>query len=85
MGRVTCKAVKNGEVKRRGKPSIEFFIGNKPQYYCYGYIDAMTDEVLDTCRRCPDFVDKAQRDSEKAKGYGNCVTSVVIDETGGRR
>lgn len=83
MGRVVCKAVKNGEVKRRGKPSIEFFRGNKPQYYCHGYIDAMTDEALETCRRCPDFVDYAQKDLEKSIGYGKSFTSVVIDEIGG--
>lgn len=65
MATVICKAKKNGEVKRRGKPTIEFYKDEKPQYYCYGYIDATTDELIEDCKRCRDFVDRAQEDLEK--------------------
>lgn len=65
MATVTCKAKKKGIVKRRGKPTIEFYKDEKPQYYCYGYIDSETDEPLEDCKRCKDFVDQAQEDLEK--------------------
>lgn len=51
-------------IKEKGKPSIEFYIEGKPQYYCYGYVDNMTDEIIDECKRCPKHVDKAQEDLE---------------------
>ena len=51
-------------VKERGKSSIEFYKDGKPQYYCYGYVDSMTDELLDECKRCPEHVYKAQEDLE---------------------
>ena len=62
MATVICKAKKKGIVKRRGKPTIEFYRDEKPQYYCYGYIDSETDEPLEDCKRCKDFVDFAQED-----------------------
>ena len=51
-------------VKRRGKASLEFYKNGKPQYYCSGYIDAMTDELIDECKRCKQHVNKAQEDLE---------------------
>ena len=51
-------------IKEKGKPIIEFYKYGKPQYYCLGYIDNMTDELLDECKRCPKHVDKAQKDLE---------------------
>lgn len=65
MGRVVCKAVKNHEVPQRGKPSVEFHKDGVPQYYCYGWADGMTDELLETCRNCRDHVDRAQDDLDE--------------------
>lgn len=50
---MSCQAVKNGEVKRKGKPSIEYHDDNrKPVYYCYGYIDCGTEDLIPTCANC---------------------------------
>lgn len=65
MGRTTCRANKLRLVPRRGRSSIEWKKDGKPQYYCYGWKDSMTDEPLEVCQECPDFVDKAQEDFEK--------------------
>lgn len=40
----------------RGKPTTEFYIDGKPQIYCYGWEDGMTDEPLEICKNCPDWV-----------------------------
>lgn len=37
-------------------------INKVPQYYCYGYIDKMTDELLPECKECQSHVYKAQND-----------------------
>lgn len=71
MATVICKAKKNGEVKRRGKPTVEWYAGEEPQYYCYGYIDKSTDEPLDECKQCPDFVELAQKDLDNYIQNGN--------------
>lgn len=34
MATIICKAKQKGIVKRRGKPTIEFYKDEKPQYYC---------------------------------------------------
>lgn len=47
---------KNG----RGRPTTEFHINGKPQIYCYGWIDRMTDEPLEVCRNCLDYVNGEQ-------------------------
>ena len=65
MATVICAAKKKGIVRRRGKPTIEFYKNEKPQYYCYGYIDATTDEPIDDCKRCRDFVERAQDDLKR--------------------
>jgi hypothetical protein len=60
---MSCKAVKNGEVKRKGKPSIEYHDDNgKPVYYCYGWIDNDTENLIETCSNCKKNVIYAQRD-----------------------
>lgn len=51
-------------VKDIGKSSIEWYKDGKPQYYCYGYIDQRTDELIDECKRCKRHVYKAQEDLE---------------------
>ena len=62
---VACKAKENGKVSRRGAPSIEWYKAGKPQHYCYGYIDKMTDELLSECKECLSHVYKAQDDLDK--------------------
>lgn len=60
--RMVCRAKENGKVSKCGKPSIEWYAGGKPQYYCCGYIDKMTDELLPECKECRVHVSKAQED-----------------------
>ena len=43
---------KNG----RGRPTTEFYHKGKPQIYCYGWKDMMTDEAIDVCKNCKDWV-----------------------------
>ena len=62
---MACRAKESGKVSRRGQPSIEWYKNGKPQYYCYGYIDKMTDELLPECKECQSHVYKAQDDSDK--------------------
>lgn len=58
--------VRKCPLKRRGKPTTEFYKDGKPQIYCYGWIDKMTDEPLKECRECLDYAYKAEDD---LKGY----------------
>lgn len=62
---MSCKAKKRPDIKDVGKSSIEFYKNGKPQYYCYGYIDQRTDELIEECRQCTRQVGKAQEDLEK--------------------
>lgn len=59
---MACKAKDGGKVLRRGEPSVEWYKDGKPQHYCYGYIDKMTDELLPECKECRSHVSKAQDD-----------------------
>ncbi|WP_428739436.1 hypothetical protein [Sulfurimonas sp.] len=76
MATVICQAVKNGEVKQRSKASIEWYDeNNKPQYYCCGYNDASTEELIDSCKNCPDLVcgekyENDFKDFQKRLGLG---------------
>lgn len=65
---MSCEAVKKDLVKRRGKPSIEYYYLGKPYYYCFGYIDPMTDDLLDVCRLCKSNVIHAQDDYDILNG-----------------
>lgn len=47
--------VKKCPFMKRGKPSTEFYINDKPQIYCMGWIDKMTDEPLSICKNCKDW------------------------------
>lgn len=49
---MSCQAVKNGEVKTKGKSSIEYYKDGKPQYYCYGWNDLSTGTLIETCSKC---------------------------------
>ena len=62
---MACKAKESGKVSYRGKSSIEWHKDGKPQYYCYGYINKMTDEPLPECKECRSHVSKAQDDLDK--------------------
>lgn len=62
MSKVKCP------LRQRGKPSHEWNDGKKDHIYCMGYIDLMTDELLDECKICPDHVNKAQEDMDKFYG-----------------
>ena len=48
---MSCKAKRRPDIKERGKPSIEFVFKGIPRYFCYGYIDAKTDELIDDYQR----------------------------------
>ena len=61
---MSCEAKRQGIVRVRGKSSIEWHKDGKPQYYCYGYMDSFTDELLTQCAECAKHVDKAQDDSD---------------------
>ena len=41
---------------KRGNATTEFYHDGKPQIYCYGWIDKRTDETIETCKKCPDWV-----------------------------
>lgn len=62
---MACKAKESGKVSLQGNPSIEWYKDGKPQYYCYGYIDKMTDDLLTECQECKSNVYKAQDDLDK--------------------
>lgn len=65
MAKTTCALAKQGIVKQRGKPSIEWYKDEVPQYYCCGYIDSSTDEPFETCRNCVDWTNNAADDHWK--------------------
>ena len=54
--RTKCKAVENGEVKRKGKVADTFMFNGKTKHSCWGYIDAGTEEAIEECRMCPLYV-----------------------------
>ena len=67
MAKTICRAKKTGKVMERGKASAEWYKDGKPQYYCMGYINQMTDELLETCRSCKDNAIYAQDDLDSYK------------------
>lgn len=75
MAKTICKAKKTGQVPRRGKSSVEWYKNGVPQHYCYGYVDKMTDELLEVCQECIDHVDKAQEDLDKWREEQKCGMS----------
>lgn len=64
---MSCKAKLRRDIKERGKPSIEFTFENIPRYFCYGYIDQRTDELIEECKNCPEHVYKADEVMQKLK------------------
>ena len=57
----------------RGKPTTEFYKivdgKRKPQIYCYGWKDVRTDDALQCCLDCDDFVygEQCEKDFDKYK------------------
>ena len=67
MAKTICKAKKMGQVKARGRASLEWQDKDgTPHYYCQGYIDCRTDELLPVCSECRDNVIFAQEDLERS-------------------
>jgi hypothetical protein len=63
---MSCQAVKKGEAKSKGKPSIEYHDDNgKPVYYCYGWVDCSTESLIESCLKCKKNVIYAQRELEQ--------------------
>lgn len=56
---MSCKAKLRPDINERGKPSVEFVFEGKPRYFCYGYIDQSTEELIEECRECPENVYRA--------------------------
>lgn len=67
-----CALASKGIVRQKGKPSIEFYKNGKPQYYCMGYENRMTDEPYQECMECPRWVlgKQSEKDYEEAKRMG---------------
>lgn len=66
MAKTICLAKKTGKVKERGKASLEWNEADgTPHYYCYGYVDATTEDFLSVCKDCKDNVIFAQEDLEE--------------------
>lgn len=59
-----CKAKALGLVVERGKASIEWYKEGKPVYYCMGYKDARTEELLEVCKECKQHVNEAFYDMQ---------------------
>ena len=75
--------IKKCPLGKKGKPTTEFFKDGKPQIYCYGWIDAMTDEPLKECKNCADWVngEQCEKDfSERLKDIKKQLHCDNIDE-----
>ena len=44
----------------RSKAETDFYKDWKPQIYCLGWIDPMTDEPLEVCQNCNDWLGDEQ-------------------------
>lgn len=59
--------VKKCPYGKRSTPTTEFYKDGKPQIYCMGWIDSMTDEYIPECKKCADLAGglKCQQDSDE--------------------
>ncbi len=55
----------------RGTPFKDFTIDGKPQIYCLGWQDRMTDEPVAECKICKDYLYGEQHDIDCEKHFGN--------------
>ena len=63
---MSCPAKANNvEIHEKGRASIEWYKEGKAQYYCYGYKDRRTDELIEECQKCRKNVIYAQEDLEE--------------------
>lgn len=51
-----CRIKEYDPSLKKGKSTIEYNQDGNPQYFCYGYTEASTDELLDVCRNCKNNV-----------------------------
>ena len=65
-----CELVRSGQVKRKGRASIEFYLAGKPQYFCMGYMNPYYDDVCEECLRCPMHVRKANDELQRLRRRG---------------
>ena len=79
-----CMLITNGIVSQKGNPSIEFYKDGKPQYYCMGYENMMTDEPYTECRECPRWAlgYQCEKDFEEAKRLGLLGKNCSLAEKG---
>jgi len=52
--------VKKCPYGNRSKAETEFYKDGKPQIYCCGWIDPMTDEPFKVCQNCKDWASGEQ-------------------------
>ena len=79
MAKTICKAVKLGQAKRRGKPSIEWWSKDgTPHYYCLGYMGMATEELLPICKECCDNAEYAQGDMDEHRKVESPVAPFEI-------
>lgn len=62
---MSCQAIKNKEVDKKGEVTIEYYEKGKPVYYCYGWNDDTTKDLIETCSKCKKNVIYAQIDLEE--------------------
>lgn len=56
----------------RGKPTTEFYIGDKPQIYCYGWThnpDGDLGDAFECCKNCLDWAYGEQVQIDCSKAY----------------
>ena len=56
--------VKKCPYGNRSRAVTAFWIDGKPQIYCMGWVDRMTDEPLKACQLCADWVSGEQCDKD---------------------
>lgn len=62
--------VKKCPYGNRSRAETAFWINGKPQIYCAGWIDRMTDEPLEICQKCADWVNGEQCEKDFLENIG---------------
>jgi hypothetical protein len=65
--------VKKCPYGNRSRAETAFWIDGKPQIYCAGWYDRMTDEPLEICAKCADWAygEQCDKDYEEARENEN--------------
>ena len=59
MRQSECQLVRDGQTKRKGRASDSFeTTSGRKVFLCGGKYNAMTDDALPECRRCPLFINR---------------------------